>query len=214
MVSLVGDPHARVVGIAHRSQPAICSGDQRHPSLASTTARNLGVRTNLHGLGRAARRSAAMSARWAQSRWRPPLRASSRDTVDDARPRRTAITRQASPAATPRLISSRSAADNEWAGRRRGGCLTPPLCNPTGPHRGPALAHPASDQPQRRPLPPPRPELLLFLDRQSPGPHPSPPTADAPVSAEAMQPPIATATGFGQPVTRQDLAAAHLTASR
>jgi hypothetical protein len=53
-------------GQASGSQPAICSGDQRSLSLASTTARNLGVRnlgvrTNLHGLGRAARRSAAAS---------------------------------------------------------------------------------------------------------------------------------------------------------
>jgi hypothetical protein len=63
---LMGDPHRWVVGIGQRQPAVICSGDQRIASLASTTARNLGVRTNLHGLGRAARRSAARSARWAR----------------------------------------------------------------------------------------------------------------------------------------------------
>ncbi|MGH9005905.1 MAG: hypothetical protein ACRDYV_22490, partial [Acidimicrobiia bacterium] len=41
--------------------------------------------------------------------------------------------------------------------------------HPTGlqdkrPHRRPAFAHLASDQPQRRTPPPPPPELLLLLD--------------------------------------------------
>jgi hypothetical protein len=42
----------------------ICSGDQRNPSLASTTARSRGSTVSFAGLGRIARRSAVPSARW------------------------------------------------------------------------------------------------------------------------------------------------------
>jgi hypothetical protein len=178
-------------GKAMGSQPAICSGDQHNPSLASTTARNLGARTNLHGLGRAARRSAAASARWARYRRRPPLRASSRDTVDGARPSRRAIARQESPVATPRLISSRSAAVNDRAAHCGGRCCMPLVCNtkarieghacPSGGQSA-AATHLAASA-ARAPL---------ALGPTVPRIAPTTSTADAPDTAEAMQPSLET----------------------
>jgi hypothetical protein len=55
------------------------------------------------------------------------LRATSRDPVLGARPIRTAMARQDSPAATPRETSSRSAAPSWPAARRRGGSRRPPV---------------------------------------------------------------------------------------
>src|SRR5277367_5840302 len=55
--------------------------------------------------GRGAYRALVTNARYAP---RPPLRAISRDTVDDGRSMRSAIVRPDSPAAIPREISSRS----------------------------------------------------------------------------------------------------------
>ena len=81
---------------------------------------------SLHGWGRRARRHAARSARWARYPSRPPLRASSRLTVEGARPNRDAITRSDSPAATPLEISSRSVSERWRSARRRGAGRTPP----------------------------------------------------------------------------------------
>jgi hypothetical protein len=105
---------------------------------------------------------------------RPPLLASSRDTVDGARPSRLAIARQESPAATPRLISSRSTMlrhrGARWVGAvapRRSGARRPgstaPACRAGG--RSAAATHLAATVPR------PRPVLLLTV----PGPHPPPP---------------------------------------
>jgi len=62
----------------------------------------------LLGFGRRARWNAAASATNARYASRPPLRAISRDTVDDGRSIRPAIIRADKPAAIPREISSRS----------------------------------------------------------------------------------------------------------
>ncbi len=95
-------------------------------SLSSTSARNFELVANKQGCGRRARPHAARSARCARYPLRPPLPATSRDTVDGARPSRLAITRNDSPRATPREISSRSTSDRCRSARRRGGGRTPP----------------------------------------------------------------------------------------
>jgi hypothetical protein len=137
----------------------------------------------------------SLSARWARYRWRPPLRASTRDPSTTPVPAQ-AITRQESPAATPRLISSRSAADNEPAGRRRGGCLTPPLCNTKARTEGPGLpirrAISRSDSPRRH-----RAQSSSCSWTDSPRTAPITSSADIPVSAEAIQPPIENAVATG-----------------
>ena len=66
----------------------------------------------------------ALSWRTARSAWqarywsRPPLRASSRETVEGARLSCRAICRQESPATSPREISSRSASESRNSDRR------------------------------------------------------------------------------------------------
>ena len=72
-------------------------------------------------------RSSAVPARYRRA---PPLRATSRHTVEAARPIPTAITRTDKPSARPREISSRSANDScrtDWhrarSGRRRNGSV-------------------------------------------------------------------------------------------
>ena len=64
------------------------------------------------GFGRRARCRDARCATAARYLLRPPLPATSRDTVDAARPSRCAIARSDSSAANPREISSRSESDN------------------------------------------------------------------------------------------------------
>ena len=105
---LVRDPHRRVTGYSRRSHWAICCGDQSSSSLAATTPRNWALSASLLGFGRRARSNAAASATSARYASRPPLRAISRDTVDDGRSMRRAIVRAERPAAIPREISSRS----------------------------------------------------------------------------------------------------------
>jgi hypothetical protein len=109
-----------------RSQPAICCGDQRCRSRVSTTARSLGRVANFDALGRSAAFHAAVSARTARYRCRPPLRFTSRVTVDGARPSLAAIPRHDSPAARPREMSSRSASDSCLGERTRDAGLIPP----------------------------------------------------------------------------------------
>jgi hypothetical protein len=89
----------------------ICCGDHPRPSRSSTTARNTGATASFAGFGRPARTRAAASARCARYRRTPPLREISRLTVDGDRPNRRASPRTPSPAAVPRLISSRSSTD-------------------------------------------------------------------------------------------------------
>jgi hypothetical protein len=80
--------------------------------LSSTTARNRGHAANFDAFGRHNLLTAALSARHARYRRRPPLAATSREIVDGARPNRRAIARNDSPPTNPREISSRSTTDN------------------------------------------------------------------------------------------------------
>ncbi len=121
-------------------------------------------------------RSAAVSATNARYMRRPPLRASSRLIVDGARPSRRASSRQLSPVATPRLISSRSARVSCRLLRRRGGQRTPPV-DATKPRTvaGWLDAHPPRDRLQRLTGSPLPPDLLLLRRTQTERPHrPSP----------------------------------------
>src|SRR5918995_81796 len=95
---------------------------------------------------------------------RPPLRATSRDTVDGARASRPAMTRSDSPAARPREISSRSAVDSrsgDRIGSRAGGRFsrfTPGRSRTeiSAPPEGAArTAHPPRPVPQFVPAPEP-----------------------------------------------------------
>ena len=114
-------------GYARASQCAICSGDHRSASFASTTARSAGRLASTARLGRFARRHAAASASPARYCTGPPLRATSRAIVVLARPSRAAMWRYDSRAANPRETSSRSAAlGAPWA-RRGGGSRRPPV---------------------------------------------------------------------------------------
>ena len=94
--------------------------------LSATTSRNLTLAASLLGFGRRARSNAAASATNARYATRPPLRAISRDTVDDGRSIRPAITLADKPAATPREISSRSTKVRWPTLRRRGIGAIPP----------------------------------------------------------------------------------------
>ncbi len=108
------------------SHPEICCGDHHCASLSSTNFRSSVFAANLAVFGRRTRCHAARSAPSARWRPRPPLRVTSRHTVDAARPRRPAIDRNHSPAATPREISSRSVNAKHRLERRRGTGRTPP----------------------------------------------------------------------------------------
>jgi hypothetical protein len=171
---LVGGRHAWVVGIGTRSQPGICSGDQHPLSLAATTARSRGRRPactawvgSLAGRGRVGDLgsvpppAAVAGDFWCPCRGRssqptgdPPAGVTGRDTAADLF---TLVRRERAGRAPSRRL------------------LAPAALHHQRPHRGSALAHPASDQPQRLTLPPAPPALLLLLDRQSPGSHPPPP---------------------------------------
>ncbi len=112
---------------------------------SSTTARNAWFDASLQSCGLRARCHAARSARCARYRRRPPLRATSRLSVDGARPNRRARTRSDSPAATPREISSRSTRDKCRTDRCRTAGRTPPEASTN------ARIDPA-DLPSRRPI--------------------------------------------------------------
>jgi hypothetical protein len=95
-----------------RNRHAICCGAHSSSSNSCTFAASTGSVTSFRRFGRRARRHAACSARHPRYPTRPPLRATSRLTVDGDRPIRRAISRNDSPARTPREISSRSTRDN------------------------------------------------------------------------------------------------------
>ena len=69
-------------------------------------------------------------------------------------------------------------------------------------HRRPALTQFAGHQAQRRTLSPARPELVLLLRRESPGPHPSPPPPTHPSLRKRCNHPLRprrkAPTGTGQ----------------
>jgi len=101
-----------VSGYADSSHREIWSGDHHNPSFSSTRARNSWCSASLDGFGRCALRLDLRCPRTARYRRRPPLEATSRDTVEGDRPNRRAIHRNDSPVANPREISSRSPNDN------------------------------------------------------------------------------------------------------
>jgi hypothetical protein len=91
-----------------RNRAEICAGDHHSPSQLLTRAAS-GAWASFGVLGRLACSRARWCARQARYWTRPPLAATSRDTVEVAFPSRAAITVKDSPACTPRVISSRSA---------------------------------------------------------------------------------------------------------
>ncbi len=64
------------------SQPEICSGDQSFRSFPATTTRRRSLIASQHLLGRRARFEVCSSAFWARYLLRPPLRFTSRHTVE------------------------------------------------------------------------------------------------------------------------------------
>jgi hypothetical protein len=95
-------------GYSDSSHREIWAGDHHNESLSSTTPPNRGHPSSFIALGRFARLRDARCAATARYRSQPPLILTSRDTVEDDRPRRREIDRSDSPPAIPREISSRS----------------------------------------------------------------------------------------------------------
>jgi hypothetical protein len=112
-----------------RSAPATTAA----PACSRATLRSRGHRHSPAGPGRCARRSARRSAAHARYRPAPPPAATSRHTVDGARPSPPAIPRNDWPAASPREISSRPASDNR--GGERSGSRLAGRCNAITAHR-------------------------------------------------------------------------------
>ena len=103
LTHIMGSP-----GNSIRNRAEICAGDHHSPSQPPTRVAS-GAWASLGVLGRLARSRARWWARQARYWARPPLAATSRDTVEVAFPSRAAITVKDCPACTPRVISSRSA---------------------------------------------------------------------------------------------------------
>lgn len=107
---LVRYPHRRVVReVQHQPAADLLRRPLQLQALLHP-ARSIGLAASSDVFGRRARSNAASSAACARYRSRPPLRAISRLIVAGDRPRRAAMRRQDSPAASPRDTSSRSAA--------------------------------------------------------------------------------------------------------
>ena len=135
---LVRHPHHRILRVGQRQPPGdlLRRPPQRQLGLHHRPQPRLGHQLGRLGAGPAGR---PRRRRPGPGSGRPPFLASSRDTVDGARPSRAAICRHGSPAATPRLISSRSAMLRH-RGARRGGCrCTPPVWNTNARTDGPRL---------------------------------------------------------------------------
>ena len=98
-------------GNSSGKRPQICSGDQFGSSPFLTKSCNAGCWSSLVALGRRARSHVARSALAARYCSRPPLRFTSRDTVEVGRPNRSAINANDSSRTKPREISSRSSND-------------------------------------------------------------------------------------------------------
>src|SRR5215203_5668353 len=120
---------ASSAGYSLLSQPEICSGDQSSRSFPATTTRRGSLILSQHLLGRRARSQACSSALWALYLLLPPLRFTSRHTVEAQRPSRAAIARRDSPAASPREISSRSAGVSAHLRLCRSGGEKPPVAS-------------------------------------------------------------------------------------
>ncbi len=116
-------------GYSLLSQPEICSGDQSSLSFSATKSRRSSFIASRHLFGRRALcqlRSSAFAARYLT---RPPLRSTSRHTVEAERPSRAAIARRDSSAASPREISSRSTKVSAHLLLRRCGGEKPPVAS-------------------------------------------------------------------------------------
>ena len=141
---------------------------------------------SLAGFGRWARCRDARCATAARYLCWPPLPATSRDTVDAARPNRCAIARSDSSAAKPREISSRSESDNrcdDHSGRWQR--PTKPGRHHMGPDRRRWPPQPATDRPQRLTRLEPIPDLELLRLRQPA--HHTPPQRDTSLSSKVLQ---------------------------
>src|SRR5215218_6335162 len=157
---------ASSAGYSLLSQPEICSGEQSSRSFPATTTRRGSLIASQHLLGRRARSQACSSAFWARYLLRPPLRFTSRHTVEAQRPSRAAIVRRDSPAASPREISSRSAGVSAHLRLCRSGGEKPPVASSI-PWMEPGAFCRARARSLMDPGPPPRPQLLLACRRQS-----------------------------------------------
>src|SRR5215217_9784873 len=116
-------------GYSLLSQPEICSGDHSCRSFPATTTPRRSLIASQQFLGRRAHFEACSSAFWALYLLRPPLRFTSRHTVEAQRPSRAAIVRRDSPAASPREISSRSEGVSAHLCLCRSGGEMPPVAS-------------------------------------------------------------------------------------
>src|SRR5215217_2959456 len=116
-------------GYSLLSQPEICSGDHSCRSFPATTTPRRSLIASQQFLGRRAHFEACSSALVARYLLRPPLRFTSRHTVEAGRPSRAAIARRDSPAASPREISSRSEGVSAHPRLRRSGGEKPPVAS-------------------------------------------------------------------------------------
>ena len=123
---LVRQLHVRSAGVGTGQPPGDLLGRPVLGQLVSHDQPQQRIGRQLRGFGRRARTRAACSARSARYARQPPLRLTSRDTVDGSRSSRRAMHRMDSPAARPREISSRSASDNRVGATHRGPGLMPP----------------------------------------------------------------------------------------
>ena len=105
---------------------AIWRGDQLRLRCSATHARSLGRLLSRQACARRALRQALASASPARYEHLPPLRRTSRLTVEAALPRSRAMSRIDRPADSPLEISSRSAARSACGARRRVRGANPP----------------------------------------------------------------------------------------
>ena len=128
---LVGHLELRSSAWFLANQHEICLGDQRRSRPRSTARLRRGQVASFPGLGRQARSQARRSAVVARYWRRPPLRSTSRLTVEGARPSCSAIARRDQPLASPLEISSRSSKDNTRSERILGLGRIPPASRST-----------------------------------------------------------------------------------
>ena len=178
------------------SHPEICNGDHHNASFSSTTARSRGLVTSFAGFGRWARRRDARCATPARYRRRPPLAATSRDTVDGARPRPAGNTPQRLAASYPARdllpLPERQPQPAPIGSRDR---TPPPRSHNMRPHRRRSTTQLAADRPQRLTRLKPVPQLGL-LPLQEPSHNLTPKTRQQ-LSSKVMQRPPEIAADMG-----------------
>ena len=180
-------------------------GDHHSSSQAVTWAASRG-HTSFGSFGRRARSLARSWARHARYPARPPLAATSRLTVDVARPNRDAIALKVSPRCTPRLISSRSATlRRPSAGSHADLAHRPPLPPQYQPRRLMRTRHLPRHLSQRQALSREPAHHPPLLHRQAHPRHPQPPgspttqsSAHRDVAGPPVNPPSQASTGARQ----------------